>query len=494
MNFLNGNKLVQYTSLKDVALDWLVSRRTVILNEKMIELRDIERRKNIIDATNLIVGSDSNRARYLELAESAKNKQDFGRLLVVEWPQLNEIQVEFLINLRIYNISKDDLAGFAEEVKELEAKKTEALKYFKDPREVDALIKADLQEILDSGLLEERIYGVTYQDGVGKEVPKADIPEENFLLIASSDNFIKKIKSDPSTAQKRSGKGRSIGKLRDGAYPRDILEVSSRGSLLFMTKEGNVFKLDVADIPVTKTVNNLGTSMKTLLRGQTLTNLIPVEDGMLENSDLSFLIVTKKNKVKLVSVDQFSTITKAGLRMANLQDDTDEVISASLINTKQDLNVLCTNTDGMVLNLPIAEIPSLGRTAAGVKVFSARKGKPEPTVVAATPYREAEGDTVILLTEQSKGKLMEISKFPVASRNTVGLLGTNLSEGDSVVYSSVVHRNQLATTNLMVVTDLKSITFSLAELKYFERPAKGLTIKKNEEGEHLRTAALLATN
>ena len=33
MNFPNGNKLVQYTSLKDVATDWLISRRTVILNE-----------------------------------------------------------------------------------------------------------------------------------------------------------------------------------------------------------------------------------------------------------------------------------------------------------------------------------------------------------------------------------------------------------------------------------------------------------------------------
>ena len=260
-----------------------------------------------------------------------------------------------------------------------------------------------------------------------------------------------------------------------------------------MTQEGNVFKAEVGDIPVTKSLNNLGTSLNTLLKGQTLTNIIPIEEGMLENSDLAFLIVTKKNKIKLTSVDQFSIISKAGLRMATLSDEDDQVISASLVNIKSGFSVLCMNSDGLVLNLPSEELPMLGRSAAGVKVFASRKGKGEPTVVAASPYIHTGSDTIILLTEGGRGKLMEVSKFPEAKRNAVGLLGANLKDGDQVVYGAVCQQSDLTTTNLMVVTDRKSITFSLSELKFFERPAMGLTIKKNEEGEHVRTAALLTS-
>lgn len=494
MNFVNGSKLVQYTSLKDVATDWLEFRRSVVLNEKMIELREIEKRKSIIEATNLVIGDDANREFFLKLANSAKNRADLGAKILDHWSHLNEIQVEFLTNIRIYNISKDDLAGFTQEMAELTTRADEVIKYFKDKKEIDRLIKEELQEIADSGLLEERIYHTTYQTGIGTETPKDEIPEENFLLIASSDNFIKKVKSDPSTAQKRSGKGRSIGKLKEGAYPKDIVEVSSKGTVLFMTKEGNVFKTDVMDIPTSSSLNTLGTSYTRFLRGQTLTNIIPIEEGMLDNSDLAFLIVTKQNKIKLTSVDQFSAITKAGLRMSVLADEDDEVISATLVNLTEDFRVLCFSTDGRALTLKGSNLPLLGRVAAGSKVFATRKGQAEPTVVAACPYVEGKADTAIIVTSQGRGKLVNLDQFPVANRNTVGLMSAKLKEGDTVAYGGVISKDTIPATNLMLVTTKKSITIGLTNMKYMERPALGLTLKKNEEDEVVLTAALLSAD
>ena len=497
MNFINDGRLYQYTSLKDVALDWLTYRRSVVLNEKMVELREYEKRKSILEATNLVVGDDSNRKTYLELANSAKNRVDLGKKLLATWYHLNEIQIEFLTGLRIYNISKDDLAGYSQEIQSLEEKIAGSLIFFKDKTKVDQLIKEDLDAILASGYVEPRLYRTTYQEGIDKELSKADIPDEQFLLIGTSNNFIKKIQLDSlATTQKRSGKGRSLGKFKEGAYPTVLKEANSKDSLLYITKQGNVFRGEVSDIPVTASVNNLGVSILAKLKGQALSNILTVgtEDTDLKDPNLAFLLVTKKNRVKVTPLNQFSIIPKSGLRLISLDGDDDEVIHVQLVDLRYDFNLVAISSEGNVLNVNKADLPVVGRNAAGCKLFATKKGHAEPRVVNADTWSHESANTLVILTEQGRGKLVALDKFPTAKRYTTGLLGINLKDTDKVAYMGVTYQNEqrLVETRLNVISNKKTLTFTLSNLKYMERPALGLLVKKNDADEKIVTAQLLS--
>lgn len=490
-NFLNGGRLVSYKSVKDVATDWLTFRRQVVINEKMIEIREIERRISIIDATNLVIGNDANRQRYLDIANSSKNKADLAKRLLEEWSHLNEIQVDFLTNLRIYNISKDDLAGFAQELKDLQAKKEATIKYFKNPKMIDDLIKADLEEIEESGLLEERIYHTTYQVGVDTETTKDEVPEENFLMVVSGEGYVKKTKSETSTVQKRSGKGRSLGRFRQGDYPKDVIEVSSKDTLLFLTSAGNIFKIEAMDIPAVTSLNNLGVSIKKKLKGQQFTKMISLKDGMLDNPNLAFLIVTKKNRIKLTSVTSAKNINKAGLRLANLVDDEDEVVFADLVDLTKDFTVVATNNLGKVVNIPKDELPLVGRTAAGVKVFAKSKSDVNEAEVVSVSVAKEDDDTVIFVTKEGRGKLVQLDKFPVTGRNKVGLVGIKLKDGDSLASVNLISSSKLSDRNLLVVSNTKSINLPVDSINYYDRQAQGVTIKKNDDDEYIITTTLV---
>ena len=287
-----------------------------------------------------------------------------------------------------------------------------------------------------------------------------------------------------------------MGKFKDGAFPVVLTEVNSKDSILYITKQGNVFRGEVSDLPLTTSVSNLGVSIQAKLKGQALSNILVIgtEDNKLKDPNLAFLLVTKKNRVKVTPLNQFSIIPKSGLRLISLDGDDDEVVQAQLVDIRYAFNLIAANEEGNVLNVHKDDLPVVGRNAAGCKLFATKKGHAEPRVVNADTWSHESANTMIILTEQGRGKLVDLVKFPTAKRYTTGLLGINLKDTDKVAYMGVTYQTEktLAETRLSVISNTKTITFNLSDLKYLERPALGLLVKKNDEGEKIITAKLLS--
>ena len=127
----------------------------------------------------------------------------------------------------------------------------------------------------------------------------------------------------------------------------------------------------------------------------------------------SFVSFTFSRRIDFnFSVTSAKNINKAGLRLANLVDDEDEVVFADLVDLTRDFTVVATNNLGKVVNIPKDELPLVGRTAAGVKVFAKSKSDVNEAEVVSVSVAKEDDDTVIFVTKEGRGKLVQLDKFP----------------------------------------------------------------------------------
>ncbi|MEI2422364.1 DNA gyrase C-terminal beta-propeller domain-containing protein, partial [Arthrospira platensis SPKY2] len=101
--------------------------------------------------------------------------------------------------------------------------------------------------------------------------PAKLVSDEDFIIIATEMNYIKKVKS-VGKVQKRGGRGVSYGKLKDGDIPIFVDKVNSTDLLLMFTEDGYLTKVNTYDIPTTS-LQNLGTNLSKILNGKKLVAL-----------------------------------------------------------------------------------------------------------------------------------------------------------------------------------------------------------------------------
>lgn len=330
---------------------------------------------------------------------------------------LSAEQAEAIVKMRLGQLTGMEREKIEDELADLMGKIWEFTNILADESKVKEIISNELEAIKKKYGDERR----TSIEDVSGEVDIEDlIPVEESVITFTNIGYIKRQPMEIYNLQRRGGKGVTGMKQRDEDFIENLFVASSHDDILFVTNQGNMYKLRCYEIPE-------GGKQS---RGVNIVNLLQLSEGeqiaaMMKTSDFAenkfFICITKQGKIKRTPLSEYKNLRKGGLRAVGL-DEGDEIAAAYL--TEGDSHVMIATKNGQAICFLETDIRSMGRTAHGVRAIKLREG--DYIVGACKVYDK--NMTILTVTDKGMGRRCQVTSYRVQKRGGYGILNYKASE------------------------------------------------------------------
>lgn len=250
-------------NLKQILLEYLKHRQTVVVRRAQFELEKAKSREHILQGYKIAL---NNLDEVIKTIRQAANQETAKQQLVKKF-KLTEIQAQAILDLQLKRLTALDRQQILDELKAMQKLIQELSELISSPQKIMALIKKELLELKGKYADQRRTQVVKGRPG---EVAVEDlIKVEPVIITLSRGGYIKRCPINTYRAQGRGGKGVAGSALKEEDIISDILTASTHDEILFFTNKGRVFSCRVYDIP----------EAGRTARGQALVNLIGLEQN-----------------------------------------------------------------------------------------------------------------------------------------------------------------------------------------------------------------------
>jgi DNA gyrase subunit A len=260
-----------------------------------------------------------------------------------------------------------------------------------DDANVMEIIKADLAEIKAKHADARRT--ILSDEETGNIDLEELIEEQNMVVSISHKGYIKRTAVSTYRTQGRGGTGLKGATTQDEDPIEHVFAASTHDYLLFFTSRGQVHWRKVHQLP----------QLPRESRGRSIANLIELKDGETVAAcrairdftleDHFLIMTTAKGLVKKTELSKYGRPRNGGIIAIKLRDD-DRLIDVAVAKSGDEI-VLCT-TDGMAIRFAESDARPMGRNTSGVKGISLSEGDEVVGMRVADP-------TATLLTACEKG-------------------------------------------------------------------------------------------
>ncbi len=238
-----------------------------------------------------------------------------------------------------------------------------------------AVVRAELVEVREAFAVPRRTAIVEGDSDVEDEDL---IAREDMVITVTHGGYVKRTPLTTYRTQHRGGRGRSGMSTKNEDAVTRVFSASTHASMLFFASSGKAYKLKVWRLPAGAAAS----------RGKAFVNLFPIEPGETMTSilalpedeatweSLDVMFATRSGNVRRNKLSDFVQINRNG-KIAMKLDEGDSIVGVSLCTSSDD--ILLTSHQGRCIRF----------AADDVRVFAGR----ESTGVRG--IRLAEGDTVI---------------------------------------------------------------------------------------------------
>ncbi|KAI8463558.1 MAG: DNA gyrase, A subunit [Monoraphidium minutum] len=304
------------------------------------------------------------------------------------------------------------------------------------------------------------------------------VPDTPCLVTLSSRGYIKRQSPEVFEAQRRGGKGKSGGRLRDNDALEEAVTCTTHDSLLLLAASGKAFAVRAWRVPEASRTS-AGTAVAQVLglsSAERFTAMLPAPSSW--DASAHLVMATANGAVKRTALDAFSGLKAAkrssGILAIKLQPG-DALVAAGLC---QDGGmVLLSSSGGRVANFEVGggSFRSKGRASAANKGIRLRPGEQVVSMSVLTPAQaavvkaqaaaladdgdddeggeggedgggggggaepEAAGPWMVVVTSQGIGKRVALARLPLrVRRGSAGNIAVKLDAGDAVAMAGVV--------------------------------------------------------
>ena len=250
--------------------------------------------------------------------------------------------------------------------------------------EVLKIIREETQELADT-------YGDDRKTEINVNVLDIDeedlIPMETNVVSITHGGYIKRMLVATYKQQRRGGKGLIGMKTKEEDHVVDAFVTSSHNFILFFTTRGRVFKLKAYHIPQTqrhskgKAIINL---LPELEKDEKIFSTIPITEF---DDDHNIIFATKNGIIKKTPLSKYRNISRIGIIAIALWEN-DELVETKLTDGTNDI-YLGTRM-GQAIRFSEARVRPMGRNTHGVKGINLKEGD-EVVAMAIIPVEEIPG-------------------------------------------------------------------------------------------------------
>ena len=406
MEVINGTD-IQRISYKAYIAYFLEYRRECKLRIYNARLQKTQTRLHQIDTYIKILESG-----YVDdVIQMIRNQSSMDENYLTDWLmkklKITDLQAKFVLHTEIGRLSKGHLKKYKEEQSKL---LNDTQNYITIITHEELIDKEIEQELLDI----KRKYGKPRQSIIISEAEASDIPEGEFKIVLTEQNFIKKLAVEEPI------------KVIKGDQPKCITIADNSKDLLLFDQMGKVFRLPVNKISFTDK-NSPGIDIRMLIKKAT-SNIIsvmyvPIVEMLADKQSKYYIVtVTKGGLIKRMDLEDVINATPSGIIYSKLNQG-DQVCDILIANHKSDIIVY---TDSKALRFGIDEIPYLKRATLGNQAM--KTSEPIDGISVIT----AETRELVVVTAKGKFNKLVPSVLPKSTRNKAGIKVIKLSKGDSI--------------------------------------------------------------
>ncbi len=394
--------------------------------------------------------------------------------------RLSDIQAQEILQMRLQRLTGLEQDKIVAEYKDVMAVIEDLLDILAKPERVSVIIGEELTAIRTEfgqtklgarrSLVEHSSFDLSTEDL---------ITPTDMVVTLSHSGYIKSQPLGEYRAQKRGGRGKQATATKEDDWIDQLFIANTHDYILCFSNRGRLYWLKVWEVPA----GSRGS------RGRPIVNMFPLQDGEKINvvlpltgefrsfpADHYVFMATRMGTVKKTALDEFSNPRKLGIIAINL-DEGDYLVGAALTDGQHD--VMLFSDGGKAVRFDEGDVRALGRNTRGVRGMDLPEGQ---SVIAMLVAEDGE-QSVLTATENGYGKRTSITEYTRHGRGTKGMIAIQQSERNGKVVAATLVRPD---DEIMLITDRGVLVRTrVAEIRELGRATQGVTLMNLDEGSRL---------
>lgn len=463
--------------LHEMLSEFIKHRQKVVRRRTEFELRKAQERAHILEGYKIALDHID---EVIKTIRASKTQDDAEAALIAKF-KLSEIQAKAILAMQLRRLTGLEREAIESELDELLKLILKLEGILADEKEILKVIRAELLEMKEKYNDERRTVIVNHE--LGKFSDEELIPEEESVVLLTTENYIKRTLLSDYRRQNRGGKGKRGMTTKEEDVIAQLVPASTHDYLLFFTNMGRVFRLKAYEVPAAG-LTAKGVAAVNLLQLQPdekITSIIRHEKSASDDGYL--FMATIKGTVKKTPLKDYANIRTNGLIAIKL-DDGDEL--RWIKKTTGDDDVIISTSAGQAVRFNEKDARPIGRSARGVRGVRLR---PNDWVVGMDIVT-SDNQTLLVISEKGFGKRTKVSQFPSHKRGGVGIKAAIVTAKTGPIIS-VQSLGEDIVEALLISDNGQTIRLSLDDIKVLGRTTQGVTIMRLAAGDAVSSIGLM---
>ncbi len=406
---LNGGRPEQLT-LRDFLSYFIDFREEVVARRTAFELRKARERSHILCGLAVAVSNVDEVVTTIRASATPADARE--QLMTRRWPaqdiadyikliddpthtinedgtyNLSERQARAILDLQLQRLTQLGVKTITDELEELAAKIKDYLDILSSRERILSIISDELREVREQFAVPRRTEIVEWSGDMEDE----DLIErEDMVVTVTAGGYIKRTALAEFRAQKRGGKGLSGGSLKEDDVVTTLFVANTHTQLLFFTTDGMVYKLKTWRLPLGGRTSR-GKAIVNILpipQGVSIAAIMPVDRDEAEWDELQIFFATSAGDVRRNALSDFTNVKSNGKIAMKLPEEGEVRLVNARICTEGD-DVMLVTALGRAIRFPTTEVRVFkGRDSTGVRGIKLAEGD---EVVSMSVIRHFEAD------------------------------------------------------------------------------------------------------
>ena len=455
--------------LHEMLSEFIKHRQQVVRRRTEFELRKARERAHILEGYKIAL---DNIDEVIRIIRGSKTSEIAQKNLISSF-KLSEIQAQAILAMQLRRLVGLDRQAIEDELNEL----LKAIKRFEeilaDEKEILGIIKVELLEMKDKYGDERRSQMINHE--LGKFSDEELIPEEESVVLLTTENYIKRTLVTEYRRQNRGGKGKRGMTTKEEDVIDQLIPANTHDWLLFFTNKGRVFRLKAYEVPAASLAAK-GVAAVNLLALQPEEKITSIIKHAKDASEDGYLFMaTVKGTVKKTPIKDYANIRTNGLIAIKL-DEGDEL--RWIKSTTGSDDVIISTSAGQAIRFGETDARPMGRAARGVRGVRLR---PNDSVVGMDIVTNNEGN-LLVISENGYGKVTKAVQFPSHKRGGVGIKAAIVTAKTGPIVA--VRSLQEDTEEILLISSRgQAIRVGLKDIPVIGRTTQGVRIMRTGEGD-----------
>jgi DNA gyrase subunit A len=200
------------------------------------------------------------------------------------------------------------------------------------------------------------------------------IQREDMVVTVSHAGYIKRVPLVTYRAQRRGGKGRSAMQTREEDFVTKLFVANTHAPILFFSSRGMAYKMKVWRLPLggPQARGKALVNLLPLAEGERITSIMPLPEDEAKWQTLDVMFATARGTVRRNKLSDFTEINRNG-KIAMKLEEGDSIIGVATCLESDD--VLLTTHGGQCIRFPVTDVRVFaGRNSVGVRGISLAEG------------------------------------------------------------------------------------------------------------------------